>query len=98
MEALPRKEVRMDELAAQEQVEQEELPEEEEAFGDFAIVAFELASEESDALVYSTVDWGYETEEEAWGALEEMAEAGELEPGDYAVIQLCSGREPISVD
>lgn len=85
---------------AQEQTEEQgqEQSQEEEAFGEYAIVSFGLQAEGSDALDYSTVEWGYETEEDAWDALEGLVEAGELGTGDYGVIQLCSGREPISVD
>ena len=66
--------------------------------GEFAIVGFELADEESEQLVYYTVDYGYPTEDEAWDALDSYVADGLLAPGDYAVIQICSSREPVTVE
>ena len=76
----------------------DETPDEMEDVGDYAIVGFELADEDSDQLFYYTVDYGYPTEEEAWDALDSYAAEGLLAPGDYAVIQLCSSREPLSIE
>ena len=66
--------------------------------GEFAIVGFELADEDSEQLLYYTVDYGYPTEEEAWDALDSYVADGLLAPGDYAVIQICSTREPVTVE
>ena len=66
--------------------------------GEFAIVGFELADEESEQLVYYTVDYGYPTEDEAWDALDSYVADGLLAPGDYAVIQICSSREAVTVE
>ena len=77
---------------------QNEAQVETEEVGEFAIVGFELADEESEQLIYYTVDYGYPSEEEAWDALESYVADGLLAPGDYAVIQICSSREPITVE
>jgi hypothetical protein len=78
--------------------ERDDEPDDIDEMGEYAIVGFELADEDSEQLIYYTVDYDYATEEEAWAALEDYAAEGLLDPGDYGVIKVCSAREPLSIE
>jgi hypothetical protein len=60
--------------------------------GEYSICRTEL-QENSDGLVFHTLSWGYDSEEEAAAAVCEIAEKNQVEITDIAIIKVTSAAE-----